>query len=92
MGLENTNLVDHVGINKETRNVVLSIFDDLDWDEEGNHLQLLQDKFNTYLAYIENKQIYEGNPELRNKQVDIFIYARFRYTSEGEKFLGLAAQ
>ena len=92
MGLAQTNQIDHVGINRNTGNVVLSIFDELDWRDEGSHLKLLQEKFNTYLAYIETEQLYEGSPELRNKQVDIFVYARFPYSSEGEKFLGLASQ
>lgn len=92
MGLEQTNQIDHVGINRDTGNVILSIFDEFDWRDEGSHLRLLQEKLNTYLAYVETEQLYEGNPELRSKQVDIFVYARFPYSSEGDKFLGLASQ
>ena len=92
MGLEQTNQVDHIGINKETGNVVLSLFDEFDWQNEGEHLQLLQDKLNTYLAYVESGQLFEENPQLRNKPVDIFVYGRFPFAEEGAKFLGLASQ
>ena len=92
MGLAQTNQVDYIGIDRRSGNVVLSLLDELDWLDEGNHLQLLQDKLNTYLAYIESEQVYEGTSEWRDKQIDIYVYARCQYTHEGAKFLELASQ
>lgn len=43
MSIENLNVIDVVSIDKN-ENVVLTISDHLEWDEENNHLLLLQDK------------------------------------------------
>ena len=49
----------------EPDNVVLIISDHLEWGgkaEQGEHLQLLQDKLNTYVAFIESGEIYTEIP------------------------------
>nr|WP_281274530.1 DUF6572 domain-containing protein [Aquisalibacillus elongatus] len=41
MGVEHTNQVDFIGINKETDFCTLTIIDSLEWDNEREHLLLL---------------------------------------------------
>ena len=41
---------------------ILFVFDHLDWDNPGEHLHLLQEKINAYLAFIESGQYKELAP------------------------------
>ena len=52
---------------KEGRNnrTVLTISDHLDWEDEGEHLILLQDKLNHYLEFVESGQLGEAKPEFK---------------------------
>ena len=51
--------VDAVGKDNNEKALRLMIADHLDWDNEDIHLEILQDKINAYLQYIENKQYAE---------------------------------
>ncbi len=49
--------------NWEPDNVVLYVSDHLEWGEkaeQGEHLQLLQDKLNTYVAFIESGDLHRN--------------------------------
>ncbi len=48
MSVEDKDKIDSMGINKETDVVTLAISDHLDWDNEYDHLIMLQEKINTY--------------------------------------------
>ena len=52
--LENSS-IDGMGIDEDGQTLVFMISDHLDWENEGEHLLLLQDKLNAYLGYIEAK-------------------------------------
>jgi len=49
---------------------VLMLFDHLPWDNEGEHLMILQEKINSYIAYIETKQYEKQAP---GQVIDRFI-------------------
>ena len=53
MALENVNEVDAISTDNEEKKVILTIIDELKWDDEYNHLKLIQDKVNNYLNFIE---------------------------------------
>lgn len=59
MTVAQTGVVDWLGIEKVTGHVSLSVVDDLDWSDEQNHLLLLQEELNTYLAFIESGEVFE---------------------------------
>jgi len=61
----------------------------MDWNDEGRHLVLLQDKINTYLQFIENGQIEQSYPDAIGRKRSINIVAQHEPTSEGFKFLRL---
>ena len=56
---------------------VLVIADHLDWEEfdEGEHLLLLQEKLNTYLAFIDSGQLAKEKPEWKSLPVVIQVDA-----------------
>lgn len=47
--------VDAMGISKDGKGLIFMISDQLAWENEADHLFLLQDKINTYFGYIEEK-------------------------------------
>jgi len=51
MSIEQTGVVDAIGFDKRTGEVVLAAFDHLDWNDESRHLALLEDKLATYLEF-----------------------------------------
>jgi hypothetical protein len=62
MALEQANVVDIVGIESASGDLVLTLTDAWGWSEseEGEHLVLLQDKLNHYIAAIESREIFES--------------------------------
>lgn len=66
MSITNPRVIDFWAIPKrELHDLVLVITDHLEWGgkaEQGEHLLLLQEKINTYIAFIESGEIYTEIP------------------------------
>ena len=56
MGVEQTTVIDAIGIDQVSGAVHLTIADALAWD--AAHLRLLQEKLNAYLAFVESGELY----------------------------------
>ncbi|MGO8134287.1 DUF6572 domain-containing protein, partial [Rhizobium ruizarguesonis] len=55
MALDETNVIDAIGVDKATGELVLTITDHLEWKgSDSEHLLLLQEKLNTYLGFVES--------------------------------------
>ncbi|BAV74505.1 hypothetical protein PCAU_2296 [Pseudomonas chlororaphis subsp. aurantiaca] len=79
----------------EPNNVVLIISDHLEWGDktqQGEHLQLLQDKINTYVAFIESREIYTEIPGALGKSPIIRINGLYELPEQGERFTDRAAK
>lgn len=87
MSIIQTNKIDFIGIDKITSEVILTISDHLDWLEGKAHLQFLQDKLNSYIEFIEGKQIFEDYPDSKGKKIVIEIVSQFEFSKEGDDFL-----
>jgi hypothetical protein len=59
MTIEQTDTVDIVAIKPGSDTVELVISDHLSWQELHSHCRLLQEKINTYLAFVESGQLFE---------------------------------
>ena len=92
MSIEQTDVVDAIGVEKATGSVVLTISDHLSWDEEGQHLLLLQGKINTYLAFIESGDLEEAYADAANRRRVISVVAEHEPSAEAERFLGVARE
>lgn len=93
MSILETSVIDICAIPKaEPDKVVLVIADHLGWEEseEGEHLMMLQEKINTYLAFYENGEIYESLPSARGKTPVIRIMGKYALSSEAETFIDSA--
>lgn len=73
MSLDQTNIVDAVGIENASGSVVLCILDSWGWDDEQRHLQALQEKINAYFGFIESGEIFESYPKAAARNVVIEI-------------------
>jgi hypothetical protein len=82
MTIQQTGVVDWLGIEKDTGHVVLTVVDDLDWSDEHGHLLALQAKLNTYLAFIESGEVFErlaeevGRTVARHTPIRVSILAK----------------
>ncbi|MHC8400512.1 DUF6572 domain-containing protein [Pseudomonas sp. MDT1-17] len=79
----------------EPENVLLIITDHLEWGnktEQGEHLQLLQDKLNTYIAFIESGEIYTEIPGAMGKHPIIRIHGLYELPEQGEIFIDRATE
>lgn len=86
MSVENTEIIDVISVDKK-ENVVLTISDHLEWDDENNHLLVLQNKINRYLISIEGGSLYESYPKAKGRSILIQLVAKFYPNREGITFL-----
>jgi hypothetical protein len=91
MTIQQSNVVDFVAFRQEDENAFLIIVDHLDWDEEeGEHLWLLQEKLNTYLAFIEGGQLVEEFPGIIGKAVTIKVKGIYPLSEQAKNFFNLS--
>lgn len=87
MSIEDRNIIDALGITPDGKGLVMLISDHLDWKNEYEHLVILQDKINTYIAFWENKQ-YEEMYKGREFQYGIIeIGFKYKMKKKGKSFL-----
>jgi hypothetical protein len=93
MSVDQKDVVDAVSRSRETGDVTLTISDHLEWDQPLEHIFTLQEKINSYLAFIESGQIWEHCADAKEKK--ILIQVMFRVTPpEGDvaRFLVVAKE
>jgi hypothetical protein len=91
MGLENPNVIDVAGLERDGSAIVLTIADGLDWADEHGHLAALQRKLDAYLACIETGQVFELYPQAAGRRVVIDVVTSQQLPSSGLQLLGLAS-
>ncbi|WJE51100.1 hypothetical protein QRE66_17515 [Bacillus cereus] len=87
MSLQELEQVDFMGYNKDEKIAYLVIADEMDWTDEEKHIELLQEKINLYLGFIEGGEVYERCPEVKGYNFVIKIYGKHRCTEWGKEFL-----
>lgn len=90
MTVEEARVVDAVGIESATGIVVLTISDNLEWDEANEHLLTLQSKINAYLAFIESGELQEQYPDATGRSVRIDVVCLHQPTEVARQFLSIA--
>jgi len=73
---------------------ILVIADHLDWKEfdEGDHLELLQEKINTYLAFVDSGQLLQERPEWKGLPVVIQVDAKYEPSPTALEFYRAAGK
>jgi hypothetical protein len=77
MSLDNVEVVDATGTERDSGTVVLTIFDAWDWDDQRRHLLALQAKLNAYFGFVESGQIYEADPAAAGRALRIDVVSRY---------------
>jgi hypothetical protein len=73
MSVEQKDVIDVIGRDKATGEIVLTISDHLDWSATLDHLYVLQEKLNAYLEFVVSGQLLEGYPEAKEKKIRIQV-------------------
>ncbi|NCT40333.1 MAG: hypothetical protein GW778_01550 [Alphaproteobacteria bacterium] len=84
MGVEQTNLVDFISVSGDQ--CILTATSALEWGC-NEHLYLIQEKLNTYLAFIESGEIYEHCQQTDIRTIVIKFEFLHAPDKEGEEFL-----
>ena len=92
MSVEQRRVVDAVGISKQDGQVILTIADHLPWTPDNEHLLILQDKINDYVAFVESGEIYDSYPQARGRKIEIQVVCQYPPSGEGVRFLELARE
>jgi hypothetical protein len=90
MAIDQTNVVDSIGIEPNKDEAHLIISDHFDWGRddqtEKEHMYLLQEKINTYLRFIESGEIYAAYPKARGRRPVIRVVGKYEMSSNAESF------
>jgi hypothetical protein len=87
MSVEQPDVVDVIGIETASGNVILTISDHLSWDAEDEHIFALQNKINTYLSFIESGELHSVYPDSTGREPIIEIVMRSPPSQAGVEFL-----
>jgi hypothetical protein len=86
MSVDNLKVIDFASVDKNG-NSILTISDHLEWDENNEHLLILQNKINAYLSAIEGGNFYEDYPDAKGRSIIINIVAKYEPNHNGRSFL-----
>jgi len=92
MSVDQPAVIDFLWKDGKNNRAVLTISDHLDWEEEGEHLLLLQDKLNHYLEFIESGQLVEAKPEFKGLPVLIHVAAQHPLSEQAGKFYAMVKE
>ena len=87
MTVEQTKVVDLIGIDRSSGEAVLTIADHLEWDAPDDHLLMLQAKINCYIAFIESGEIHDSYPQSRGRNSRIHIAFKHPLSAVATDFL-----
>jgi hypothetical protein len=91
MSINQTDTVDVVSTDEKSGDVLLTITDHLEWNEnEEEHLLLLQEKINSYLRFIESGELCNKFPKASGRNIVINVVGRFPLSERGNKFFNEA--
>jgi hypothetical protein len=95
MTVEDIKQIDFARLDEKANEVKLVISDHLGWernelDEQGEHLLTLQEKLNSYLAFIESGEIYQKIPQAVGRSIVIQVVGKYPLSEEANKFYRLA--
>ncbi len=85
MSVENPNVIDYASIDKNG-NAVLTISDHLEWNDDNEHIQILQKKINSYLAAIESGHFHSSYPDAKGRNIIINVVAKYIPNKEATIF------
>lgn len=93
MSVDQTNVIDAIGIDKVTGDLVMTIADHLEWSgSDSDHLMLLQEKLNTYLSFVESGEVFEVYPDAKGRAVLIDVVCKYPLNQQAQRFYSRVSQ
>lgn len=86
MSIEQSRVIDIIWTEKDGSAVILTATDHLEWGDI-EHLMLIQQKLNSYVAYVESGEIFDSYPDAKGKEIRFSLVCQFFPDEEGAKFL-----
>ena len=90
MAVDDEGVVDWIASSPKTNEVILVITDHLQWNTDNDfhilHMELLLEKVNSYLGFMESGEIYEAYPEAIGKKLVIRVVAKYEMSEDGKTF------
>ena len=71
MSLRDVDAIDYIGINILFKQVYVGLFDELDWQDEQLHQELLTKKIDRYTRYIRSGKLLLNYPKVRGYEIVI---------------------
>lgn len=93
MAIDNRDVVDAIAVDSKNNALRLLLADHLKWEADGfslseeEHLKLLREKVNAYLAFLETKQYSPQFPDKNFKLFVIECHFKYRITENCQKLL-----
>lgn len=87
MSVVENKTVDGMALTDDKKGIILLITDHVNWEDEYQHLLMLQEKINVYISFLEEKQYMETYKDECIKYGIIEIHFLYNLTSNAEKFL-----
>ncbi|KAA0253980.1 hypothetical protein FBQ97_16210 [Acidobacteria bacterium ACD] len=92
MSVEQLDVVDAVGVDVLSGEVILTVSDHLGWEAEEEHIALLREKLNLYLRFVESGELVESYPAAAGRRVVVDVVGREQPSSAGRVFLENASR
>ena len=94
MSVLETDLIDYIYLDDRDETPVLVVSDPLTWrpPEDQRHLDMLRDKLNAQITFIETGQIKSVWPGYDGRPVRVEVIARCRLTDAARNFYSLARE
>src|SRR2546421_632934 len=92
MAVDNADVIDAIGIERTSGVVALTISDHLEWNDADSHLRALQEKINSYLAFVESGELLEKYPQATGRPVRIDVVCKYAPSEDAKQFFDRARQ
>jgi hypothetical protein len=76
MAIDEPDIVDSIGIDKQDASVILSLIDADDWSDSMAHIEKLQKKLNAYIRFNESGEMLEAYPKSKGRKAVVEIIFR----------------
>lgn len=87
MSVKQRKVIDAISIRMSDGRAVLTISDHLPWLPDNQHLLILQDKLNDYLAFILSGEIYDSYPKAHGRAIEIQVVHKYPPVGDAVIFL-----
>jgi hypothetical protein len=93
MSVEDPDVVDVIGTDRATDDVILTVSDHLEWDEELDyHLEALRKKLESYLNFIVSGQIDKDYAGAVGRRIRIELALKYAPNAAGDIWLDAARE